>query len=53
MNNDHHIKIGDLKIQQTTVVKLLGVTVEEELKFDTHIINLYKKAMQKLKVQDG
>lgn len=47
--NDHHIQLGDIKIQQTAEVKLLGVTIDKELKFDTHITNLCKKASAKIK----
>ena len=41
-------KIGDDKIQETGTVKLLGVTIDNELKFDEHLNNVCVKANRKL-----
>ena len=37
-------KIGDDKIWETKEVKLLGVTINNKLKFDNHIANICFKA---------
>ena len=42
------IKIGDDKILETNEVKLLGVSIDNELKFDNYIVNTCKKAHAKL-----
>ena len=41
-------KIGDYKIYNN--YKLLGITIDKELKFDEHISNVYMKAQRKLTV---
>ena len=43
-------KIGDDKIWESRTVKLLGITIDNELKFDEHISNVYMKAQRKLAV---
>ena len=43
-------KIGDDKIWESKTVKLLGITIDNELKFDEHISNVYMKAQRKLTV---
>ena len=43
-------KIGDDKIWESNEVKLWGVTVDNKLKFDSHIVNICFKANQKLSV---
>ena len=41
-------KTGDDKICKTGTVKLLGVTIDNELKFDEHLNNVCLKANRKL-----
>ena len=41
-------KIGNDKIWETKTVKLLGITIDNELKFDEHLNNLCLKANRKL-----
>ena len=43
-------KTGDDKIWESNKVKLLGVTIDNKLKFDSHIANICFKANQKLSV---
>ena len=43
-------QIGKDKIWEDNEVKLLGVTIDNRLNFDTHINNICKKANQKLSV---
>ena len=43
-------KIGDDQIGESRTVKLLGVTIDNELKFDEYISNDCKKAQRKLTV---
>ena len=43
-------KIGDDKIWESNEVKLWGVTVDNKLKFDSHLVNICFKANQKLSV---
>ena len=43
-------KIGDDKIWESRTVKLLGITIDSELKFDDHVSNVYMKAQRKLTV---
>ena len=35
------VKIGDDKIWESRTVKLLGITIDNKLKFDEHISNVY------------
>jgi len=42
------VNVGSDKIWESKDVKLLGVTIDNELKFDKHIANLCLKANQKL-----
>ena len=44
------VKIGDDQILESRTVKLLGITVDNELKFDEYISNVSKKAQRKLTV---
>ena len=39
-------KIGDDQIWESRTVKLLGVTIDNELKFDEYISNVCKKAQK-------
>ena len=41
-------KIGDDKIWESNKVELLGVTIDNKLKFDSHIANICFKTNQKL-----
>ena len=43
-------KIGDDQIWESRTVKLLGITIDNELKFDEHISDICKKAQRKLTV---
>ena len=43
-------KIGDDQIWESRTVKFLGVTIDNELKFDEYISNVCKKAQRKLTV---
>ena len=43
-------KIGDDKIWESKTVKLLGITIDNELKFNEHISNVYMKEQRKLSV---
>ena len=43
-------KIGDDKIWESRTVKLVRITIDNELKFDEHISNVYMKAQRKLTV---
>ena len=51
-NKHEHMwaKIGDEQIWESRTVKLLGVTIDNELKFDEYISNVCKKAQRKLTV---
>ena len=51
-NKHEHMwaKIGDDQIWESRTVKLLGVTKDNELKFDEYISNVCKKAQRKLTV---
>ena len=51
-NKHKHVwaKIGDDQIWEARTVKLLGVTIDNELKFDEYISNVCKKAQRKLAV---
>ena len=52
VNKHEHMwaKIGDDQIWESRTVKLLGVTIDNELKFDEYISNVCKKAQRKLTV---
>ena len=47
-SNDLSIKIGNTTIKESTEEKLLGVTLDKQLSFKTHVQSLCKKASQKL-----
>ena len=51
-NKHEHIwaKIGDDQIWESRAVKLLGITIDNELKFDQYVSNVCKKAQRKLTV---
>ena len=51
-NKHEHMwaKIGDDQIWESRTVKLLGVAIDNELKFDEYISNVCKKAQRKLTV---
>ena len=54
-NKYEHIwaKIGDDQIWKFVTAKLLGITIDNELKFDEYINNVCKKAQRKLTVLTG
>ena len=41
-------KIGNNRIWENRTVKLLGITIDNELKFDEHLSNVCLKANRKL-----
>ena len=49
-NKSEHIwiQLGEDKIWESGQVKLLGVTLDNQLKFDRHVLNICKKAGRKL-----
>ena len=51
-NKHEHMwaKIGDDQIWESRTVKLLGTTIDNELKFDKYISNVCKKAQRKFTV---
>ena len=51
-NKHEHIwvKLVDKKIWENNTVKLLGVTIDSQLKFDSHVLNICTKAGRKLSV---
>ena len=42
------VRVGLHKIWEDHSVKLLGVSIDNELKFDKHVLNIMKKANSKL-----
>ena len=47
--NEHMwAKVGNNKIWESNTVKLLGVTIDNQLKFNEHVLNICKKASRKL-----
>ena len=42
------VRVGPDKIRQDHSIKLLGVSIDNELKFDKHVLNIIKKANSKL-----
>ena len=42
------VKIGNDKIWETRTVKILGITIDNKLKFDEHLHNVCLKANRKL-----
>ena len=54
-NKYEHIwaKIGDGQIWKFITAKLLGITIDNELKFDEYINNVCKKTQRKLTVLTG
>ena len=42
------VSVGPHKIWEDHSVKLLGVSIDNELKFDKHVLNIMKKANSKL-----
>ena len=47
-DNDVHINIDGKTIYGSTSVKLLGVTIDNNLNFSEHVSNICKKSGQKL-----
>ena len=49
-NKNEHMwaKVGNDKIWESITVKLLGVTIDNQLKFNGHVLNICKKASRKL-----
>ena len=43
-------RVGNDLIWESRTIKLLGITIENELKFDVHISNICKKAQRKLTI---
>ena len=54
-NKHEHMwaKIGDDEIWECRTIKLLGITIDNELKFDEYISNVCKKTQRKLTVLTG
>ena len=51
MGHEHMwAKIGDDQIWESRTVKLLGITIDNELKFDEYVSNVCKKAQRKFTV---
>ena len=48
MNKYALVNIGKDLIWESNDVKLLGVTIDRDLKFDQHVLNLCSKVNQKL-----
>ena len=47
--NEHMLaKVGNDKIWESRTVKFLGVTIDNQLKFNEHVPNICKKASRKL-----
>ena len=42
------VRVGPDKIREDHSIKLLGVSIENELKLDKHVLNIIKKANSKL-----
>ena len=42
------VRVGPDKIRQDHTIKLLGVSIDNELKFDKYVLNIIKKANSKL-----
>ena len=51
-NKHEHMwaRVGNDLIWESRTVKLLGITIDNELKFDEHISNICKKAQRKLTI---
>ena len=50
-SREHYwIKVGDQVIWESNHEKLLGITLDKGLKFETHLLNICKKASAKLTV---
>ena len=49
-NSDSFVMVGDSKIKEEPWVKLLGIYIDKNLKFDHHISKLVKKANSKILV---
>ena len=49
-NKNEHMweKVGNDKIWKSRTVKLLGATIDKQLKFNEHVLNICKKASRKL-----
>ena len=47
-HEDANIQIANVTIKSSTSKKLLGVTIENKLKFDKHVENICQKASRKL-----
>ena len=42
------VRVGPDKIREDHSIKLLGVSIDNELKFDKHVLNIIKKSNSKL-----
>ena len=49
-NMDMWAKIGDNQIWESRTVKLLGITIDNELKLDEYVSNVCKKTQRKFTV---
>ena len=49
INNTPELKVGDSLIKTSTCEKLLGVKINNKLTFDNRVVNLCKKASNKLR----
>ena len=47
-SEDTWVRVGPDKIRQDHIIKLLGVSIDNELKVDKHVLNIIKKANSKL-----
>ena len=47
---DTNIKIANVTIKSFTFKKLLGVTMDNKLKFDNHVKNICQKTSRKLRL---
>ena len=45
-----HLKVDNEKIEQTTCLKLLGVTIDHQLSFSEHVKHISVKSSQKIGV---
>ena len=48
-SNELTVKINEVQIKNSQSEKLLGITIDNDLKFEDHINNICKKASAKIK----
>ena len=49
-DNTMRIIIDDVEVKSTDCLKLLGVSIDNDLRFDEHINTIYKKSSQRIGV---